>query len=62
MGCSKCIFVDFVFMFAKTPPEKRAEQLDQFEALIHGMCELENEGKLDVHIYPHPEVLIEKGN
>ena len=60
LGCSQCVFVDFVYKFAKTRPEKRAEMLDQFEALVKTMCELEDEGKLDIHIYPQPTVEITK--
>lgn len=59
-GCSRCIMVDFVAMFAKTPPEKRQEALDQFEALVHAMCEADDEGTFDINIYKHPTVVIEK--
>jgi hypothetical protein len=59
-GCKQCIMADYVKMFAETPPELRAERLDQFEALIHTMCELEDEGKLDITLQRHPTIQIEK--
>lgn len=59
-GCVKCITVDYIYMFAKTPPELRQERLDQFEALIHTMCELEEQGKLNIDISRHPAIHIEK--
>lgn len=59
-GCYQCIYVDFVYKFCKTKPENRAEMLDQFEAIVRAMCELEDEGKLDIHLYPHPIVEITK--
>lgn len=59
-GCVQCIMCDFVYMFANTPVEKQKEDLDRFEALIHALCELEDEGKLDVNIQRHPTLTIEK--
>jgi hypothetical protein len=59
LGCKKCIMVDYIYMIAKTPPEKRAETLDRFEALVKAMCELEDEGQLDVQIYDRPQIEIE---
>lgn len=62
MGCKKCIMVDYIYMFAKTPPEKRAEALDKFEGLVRAMCELEEKGELKVNIYDKPEIQIEWEN
>lgn len=59
-GCPQCIMCDYVFMFANTPKDRQREALDQFEALIHGLCELEDEGKLDVNIQRHPTMTIER--
>jgi len=59
-GCKQCIMADFIAMFAQTPPELRQERLDQFEALIHTMCELDDQGKLDVTLQRHPTLIIEK--
>jgi len=60
LGCVQCITADYVKMFAETPPELRQERLDQFEALIHTMCELDDQGKLDVTLQRHPTLIIEK--
>lgn len=59
-GCPQCIMADYVKMFAETPPELRAERLDQFEALIQTMCELEDKGKLDITLQRSPTLVIEK--
>lgn len=59
-GCSKCIMCDFVYMFANTPREKQKEEFEKFEALIHAMCELDSEGKLDINIQRFPTMSIEK--
>ena len=59
-GCAKCIMADYVKMFAETPPELRQERLEQFEALVHTMCELEDQGKLDIKLDRHPGLVIEK--
>jgi len=60
VGCANCIKADFIKMFAETPPELRAERLDQFEALIQTLCELEDKGKLDITLQRHPTIQIEK--
>lgn len=60
LGCKHCLMADFVKMFAETPPELRQERLDQFEALIHTMCELEDAGKLDIKLQRYPTLTIEK--
>lgn len=59
-GCAKCIMCDFVYMFARVPPERQREELDRFEGLIRSMCELDSEGKLDISIQRHPTISIEK--
>lgn len=60
LGCKQCIMADYVKMFAETPPELRQERLDQFEALIQTMCELDDKGKLDITLQRHPTITIEK--
>ena len=60
IGCAKCIMADYVKMFAEMPADVRQERLDQFEALVRTMCELEDQGKLDISIPRHPELHIEK--
>ena len=60
LGCKQCIMADYVKMFAETPPELREERLDQFEGLIHTLCELDDEGKFDLKLDRHPQLVIEK--
>lgn len=59
-GCSQCIMCDYVYMFANTPRDKQKEEFEKFEALIHALVELDNEGRLDINIQRHPTLTIEK--
>lgn len=59
-GCKQCIMADYIKMFAEMPPEVRQERLDQFEGLVHAMCELEDAGKLDMHVNRQPIIEVEK--
>lgn len=58
--CADCNRVDFITMFARMDPKIRAEKLDEFEGIVHAMCELEDEGKLDINIYQRPIITFEK--
>ena len=58
-GCQRCIFVDFIALIARTPKDKQHEALEQFEGLVHAMCELEDKGKLSVNLQRHPTIHVE---
>lgn len=51
---------DYVWMFATMAPERRAEALEEFEGLVHALCELEDEGKLDISLQRHGTVTVER--
>jgi len=59
-GCSQCNMVNLVRMVARAPAGKQLEEFEKLEALIHAMCELEDEGKLDVNLQRHPTITIER--
>lgn len=60
VGCKDCNMVDFMTMFAKMDPARRAEKLDEFEGLIHALCELEDKGELDINVFQRPIITFEK--
>jgi hypothetical protein len=45
-GCKNCIEADFIFILASKKGDLQ-ENLDQFEAIIQSLCELDAEGKMD---------------
>jgi hypothetical protein len=55
--CKNCAEVYLKLILALTPGDYQ-ENLDKLEALIHGIVELEQEGKFDYVPYAHPEVTI----
>lgn len=59
-GCQKCIMVDFIAMIAKVPPAQQLEEWEKFEGIVRAMCELEDEGNLDINLTQHPEITIER--
>ena len=60
MDCKQCILVDFIYMIAKLPKEQQMEKFEEFEAIVTAMCELEDEGQLDISLMRHPIVTIER--
>lgn len=60
VACADCNRVDFITMFARMDPAIRAEKLDEFEGLVHAMCEMEGAGELDINVYQHPIITFEK--
>lgn len=52
--------VDYVDFIARQPAAKQEEALSKLEALVHGLCELDDEGKLDINFTRHPVIEIEK--
>lgn len=59
-GCGRCWTVMYLHDIANTPPDQRAERLDELEAVIHKMCELDAKGKWDYQPYRHSKIEIEK--
>lgn len=51
---------DYIHMFATMAPERRAEALDEFEGLVHALCELEDEGKLDIKVNRGQQISVER--
>ena len=60
LKCKDCWYIYFYLMYAKTPPHKRAESLDQWEKAIRDNCQQEDEGTFDFQPYDHPRVIIEE--
>lgn len=56
-GCKNCAEVYLRLILALTPGDYQ-ENLDKLEALIHGIVELEQEGKFDYKPYAHPQIEI----
>lgn len=56
-GCKNCAEVYLKLILALTPGDYK-ENFDKLEALIHGIVELEQEGKFDYKPYAHPQIEI----
>lgn len=59
MGCPDCIKVTFIHLIATRQGDVK-ENLDQLEAIIHGLVELDQEGKMDFEMQ-RPDIQITKG-
>lgn len=58
MGCPDCVKVTYIHLIATRGGDIK-ENLDQLEAIIHGLVELDQEGKMDFQI-TRPTIEIEK--
>lgn len=56
-GCAQCNMVNFVTMIARSKNPR--EDFERLEALVHAMCELEDDGKLDIQLQRHPTITVE---
>jgi hypothetical protein len=56
------MFVLFFHDIANTPPDKRAERLDELEEVVHKVVELAAKGKWDFIPYRHAQMELEKNN
>jgi hypothetical protein len=56
MGCPDCWKVFFVSELASTPPDERAQKLDEIEEVLHKMVEMIEAGTWDLELYPHAQV------
>lgn len=57
-GCKNCIEADFIYILSTKKGDLK-ENLDQLEAIIHSLCELDDEGKMDF-ILDKPIITTEK--
>lgn len=56
LGCPKCWFVLYFHDIATTPPEKRAQRLDELTEVIHHTVECVKQGKFDLNIDRHAKI------
>ena len=58
VGCKECAQVQLMLIFCRKKGDKQAA-LDELEALIHALCELDDEGSFDYtpDLHIHTETL-----
>lgn len=59
MGCPKCCFVMYFHDLATTPPDKRAQRLDELDEVLHKVVEEVEAGRWDFQALRHAEVKVE---
>jgi len=60
-GCVSCCKVYFWGLFRTIPPEKRMEELEKLEAMVHHM--IENKAQLaEIKFLPHADIRVDKEN
>lgn len=58
-GCAMCVKALFLTQFAKCPPHRREQFMENLEAMVTGMVEAVHDGTFDIKLTP-PEIKIEK--
>lgn len=55
--CKKCIFTMFLGLIANTPPDKRQDQVEMLEEVVHKMVEAKDQGQY-ADFFKRPEVYV----
>lgn len=55
--CKKCMFTMFLGLIANTPPDKRQDQVEMLEEVIHKMIEAKGQDQYK-DFFKHPEVYV----
>ena len=56
LGCSDCWRVYFINELATTPPNERAQKLDELDEVIRKMVQMVEAGQWDLNLYKHPKI------
>lgn len=58
LSCAECWKIFYLVEIVKTPPDERAQKLEELEEIMQEMNKLIETGKFDLIVNPHAEVSI----